>query len=301
MRISSMTAQQAMAAAVSRNLAEANRIQEQLATGKESRSYAGLKLDAATVVTSRAISLREAAYQRAADRATAAMDINDMHVGSLYESARSLRTALLSALGTGDSAGARAGLESLFSQARASLNARGVNGTVFSTMEGSPFPFSPRSLAELAALPNPDIFTPGAVRMTMRLGDDQLMPVGLTAREVGGDLVYAMHRLARIDLSGTIIDPADKPEIEAAIGELDVALEAIAGVRADNGRRLAEVDRLAEQSRGRALLMDRIVSAGEDVDAAKASTQLLATQSALEASYAVFGRFRDMSLADFLR
>jgi flagellar hook-associated protein 3 FlgL len=264
-------------------------------------NFADLGPEAVRTVATRTVASREADYAAAAARTGATLTIYDTNIGGLHDSASRFREVLLTAIGTGNGNGVSAELESLFGQTRSTLNAREGGRLMFAGTATESPPFTPASLGELAALPSADAALANDTgRVSVRLSDGHSLEYGLLADETGRNVVEAMRKVAGAGIPNGRMDDAQRAALTDALTALDAGLGDLRSVQARNGSRQGNVERAGTDARDRNTLLTKIVSDVEDADYAQIAASLIATQTALKASYSVFAQMREMSLTNYL-
>lgn len=303
MRISTVPMQGVLANAIQKNLEKVATLQRQVATGKTANSFADLGPEAVRTVATRTVAARESAYVAAAQRTSATLGIYDAQLTGLYDTASSFKETLLNAVGTGNANGIEPQMQALFGQARATLNAREGGRLLFAGTATDSEPFTVSSVADLTALPSAaDAFANDSGRASVRLSDGMAMTYGLHADETGLKVAEAIRKVAAagIPASGRLT-ASQITAVQDAIGVLDQGLKDVQAVQASNGRRQQDVETAGDNAKARNTLLTKIVSDVEDADYATVAAKLIATQTALQASYTIFSQSREMSLVNFLR
>jgi flagellar hook-associated protein 3 FlgL len=85
------------------------------------------------------------------------------------------------------------------------------------------------------------------------------------------------------------------------VGQINDGMKSLRAVRAEVGRRQAQVESMTDRAADRALIMERLVARNEDADMAEVASTLTQQQTTLQASYTVFSRLSNLSLVNFLR
>ncbi|MEW5967802.1 MAG: flagellar hook-associated protein FlgL [Pseudomonadota bacterium] len=119
----------------------------------------------------------------------------------------------------------------------------------------------------------------------------------------GVDVFDAIKDLIAV-LETPVATPADAAALAAGLAtagaDLDRALDNVLGVRASLGTRLQELDALDSAGTDRGVQYSAMLSEIEDLDYAKALTQLSQQQTTLEAAQASFVKISSLSLFNYI-
>lgn len=302
MRVSTLPLHAALSNAIQSNLSKAEALQRQLASGKRVNDHADLGPESARIVSIRSVAAREEAYAAASKRTAGTLQVYDAHLGQLHAVATRLRETLLTAVGTGNGHAVPSELEQAFAQVRSSLNAREGGVPLFAGTSGEAEALVTGSLAELVTVGSTTAaFGNDEGRASVVLADGRTLTFGIHADEAAEGLVEALRIAADASIPAGRLSDTDIGRLRDALDSLDVGLTQLSGARAANGRRQVEVDAAEQAARSRLDLMTKLVGEVEDADYAKVAAQLVATQTALQASLSVFAQMRELTLANYLR
>lgn len=300
-RVATIPLQRTMADAISRAQGLLATTQQRLSTGKKVSDFADLGTEAVRNLSAHSLLARQDAQTAVAKRVDTTMALYDAQLGGIESATGDLRTNILTAIGTGQSAGLQASVEAAFHQYRSALNAQEGGVPMFAGSQTDAPPFKPEQLADLVGKPASDAFGDDEVRASARVAEGVDVTYGITARDAGGGLYDAFRALAEMGTIGDKPTAAQLSALNTVVGQLDTGLSTLRAVNADNGRRQSQVDTLATRGEQRALVLKDVISTNEDADLGQVATDLAQQKTMLEASYSVFGQLSGLSLVQFLR
>ncbi|MBB4616668.1 flagellin [Sphingomonas abaci] len=300
-RIATIPLQQAQTAGMARATEKLNDVLNQLSSGKKASDLAGLGSDAVRSLSTRNMLARQEAQGKAASQIGTTLSLYATNIGAIDESVTSLRTALLTAAGTGNGTGVQGAITSAFQQVRNALNASDGEVSLFAGSQSQGAPFKPVTLADTVGATTATAFADDGVRASARVGDGIEMTYGVSARDLGGDLLQAFRTLAEAGDIGSTPTAAQVTAMTSAAEQIQKALAGVRSIDGDNGRKQAQVESLATRADERSTLLKGVISDAEDADYAQLSTELDQQQQVLKASYSVFSQVSKLSLTDYIR
>ena len=300
-RVATLAMHQALFGAIGRSQGKLAAAQLSMATHKKAVDFASLGTGTATTLSARALFTRLEAHKGVAERLGTTLALYDAHLSGTEEALSTLRSKLLGAVGTGQSAGLQGAVEEAFQRFRTSLNADEAGVPLFAGAQTQATPFIPSTLAETAGLSAAAAFANDTVKASAKVGEGQELTFGVTASDVGAELFTAFRTLAEAGAIGTSPTAAQKTALETAVGQINDGLNTLRAVWAENGRRQAQVETLTARGEERSLILQQLISRNEDANMAEVASTLAQQQSALEASYTVFARLSGLSLVNYLR
>ncbi len=300
-RVATIPMQTTLANAIQRSQQALNTSQLQLSTGKKVTDYAGLGLDAVRTLSARTMLSQQDSYQSVASRVSTTLSLYDANLNQIDSSLSDLRTQLMTALGTGDSPSLQTTIEGAFSDVRASLNATEGGVPLFAGSQTSDTPFVPKTLEDTVGLASADAFANDSVHQSARMGDGVDVQYGITASDVGTNLIPAFRTLAEAGPFGDKLTDDQKAAIQTALDQLDTGLSDVRNVNAANGRRQNQVDSLSTRASERSDLLTEVIGGVEDADLGQVAIDITQRQTVLEASYSVFAQLSSLSLTNYLK
>lgn len=300
-RVATMPMHRTLFDSVARSQSRLAETQQQMATGKKANNFAALGTEAVRTLSARTAAARQDAHAALARQVGTTLALYDAHLSDVESAGVSLKTRLLTAIGTGQSAGLQGAAEEAFAAFRTAMNADEAGILLFGGAQTGQPPFALSTLASAAGVPTGAAFRNDDIRASARLAEGFDLPVGLTASDVGSELFDAFRTIAEAGPIGDVPTPAQMAALQQVVGKLDDGLKTLRSHWAENGRRQAQVETLGERAGARSLILTNLIGENEDADLAAVASQLTLHRTALESSYAVFGRLSSLSLVNFLR
>ncbi len=285
---------------IGRSQARLAAAQVQLATGKKAQDYAALGTETVRNLSARGLLARHESHALVANRLETTLAIYDANIGGIDTAVSSLRTELLTAIGTGRAAGLQEAVEAAFQQYRSSLNASEGGAPLFAGSRTDEQPFLPATLADTAGMATADAFANDDVRASARVADGLDVQYGITASQLGEGLFGAFRTLAEAGPIGEVPTPAQISALQDAVAAIGGGLDQLRSVHAENGRHQKQVETLGVRAEERALVMKDLISRNEDADMARIASDLVQRRTVLEASYSAFAQLSGLSLVKFL-
>ena len=300
-RVATMPVQRTLADALQRGQQQLAESQLDLATRKKVRDYAGLGTETVRNLSARTLIARHEAFGTVGTMLGTTLQIYDANLVEIGNTVSTMRTEILTAIGTGRAPGLQESVEQAFRQFRASLNASEGGQPLFGGSRTDTPPFAPTDLAATLGLTPATAFMNDQVRASARVAEGVDVEHGLLASDFGSEMFEAFRTLAEAGSIGSVPTPAQMAKLNDAIGLIDTGLGALRNVSAKTGRRQVQVEKLALRAEERTLLLNDIISRSEDADLGKVANDIAQRKTTLEASYAVFAQLSQLSLAAYLR
>jgi len=298
-RIATIPQQRITANSIQRNQERLAVTQAQLASGRKANDLAALGSEAVRTLSTHSMLARAEAQSSVARQLGTTLALYDTAISGIETIGASLQQSLLTARGTGETAGLQDTIESGFAQFSALLNADEGGVPLFGGGQ-SAAPFAPAALADLSATPASD-FGNGPVRASARVADNLDMTYGITASDLGGRMAQVFRGLADAGPFTGALTMTQHDALKTAATALDEAMTGVRALNAENGHRQAKVETLATRADDRAILFKGIISANEDADLGQIAMDLSQQKTMLQASYSVFSQLSGLSLVDWLR
>jgi len=250
-RVATIPLQRTMSAAIQTSQQLLAKTQAQLSTGKKATDYASLGTEAVRNLSSRSLLARQEAYADVSARIGTTLALNDANMGSIDASAMQLKQDILTAIGTGGSAGLNESIKTSFDQFRAALNATDGGTSIFGGSRTDGPAFLPDTLAATIGTPATAAFANDDIKASARLSDNVDVEYGVTASDIGSKLYTAFQTLAAAGTIGDPPTPAQRASLSQAAGEIDAGLSSLRAVNAENGRKQAQSETLATRAAAR--------------------------------------------------
>jgi flagellar hook-associated protein 3 FlgL len=300
-RVASVPMQRSLFESISVSQRKLAEVQQQMATGKKASDFASLGIETMRNLSARTLLARQEAHAAVGTRIGTTLALMDSQMAGIEESMNKLRDGLLSAIGTNRADGLQEVAEEAFQRFRTGLNSDEAGQFLFAGSQTATAPFAPDTLAATAGMPTASAFRNDGVAAEARVSDGLDVTYGTTASAIGSQLFEAFRTLAEAGPIGAVPTPAQITAMNQAVGQLNEGMKTLRAAHAENGRRQAQVESLADRAAERTLILERLVAKNEDADMAEVASQLVQRQTSLEASYTLFGRLANLSLVNFLR
>lgn len=299
-RVATVPLQHSLSNAIQRSQQKLAAAQLQLNTDKKAPDYASLGTQAVRNLSAHSLVAREDAHSAVANQLGTTLSLYDANISGLDTLGGDLSQRILAAIGTGDSPGLQDAVNAAFDTFRSTLNASQGGVPLFGGSQTTP-PFTPKTLADTVGLDPAAAFTNDDVRASARVGDHLDVRYGVTASDLGSDMLAAFRTLAEAGTIGVKPTPAQTDALKTAMNQIKTALGGVRTVNAENGRKQAQLETLATRADQRSLVYKDIISRNEDADLGQVAIDLAQQKTVLQASYSVFSQLSGLSLINFLR
>ena len=300
-RVATVPLQLTLSNAIQRAQGALAKSQTELATQKKASDFSALGTETVRNLSAHTMLAQQSAQTAVSKGLGTTLSLYASNISNIESSASDLRQQILTAVGTGQAGGLQDAIDSAFQQFRNSLNGSEGGVPLFGGSQTSGNPFQPQNLTDVASMSASQAFTNDGVVASARVADGVDVTYGVTASGVGTDLYSAFQTLAAAGPIGNVATPAQLTALNQAMGQLDTGLSTVRAVDAENGRKQAQVDTLAERGDQRSLLLQGVISDNEDADLGQVAADLSQQQTVLQASYSVFSKLSGLSLVNYLR
>ena len=284
-----------------------DKTQERIASGKNANSYAGFGDQTQVLTATISANARNSAYATATKFAVTQTDLQDTQLTSLADLAARLKKAVSDAVSNNDGNTLMAQIESIFDQASAILNSKDANGEyIYSGGKTDTAPVTVNSLAALEALPSlTGVFSNGDLKKSVQVGDGITVSYGVTASDVGTDLMQMLKDIADFDAGASFSGSANLtgPQATFLSGAITTTDSVAAGLNAATAANGYVANRLTDaqtQQTAMNTLYKGFVSNIQDTNMADAATQLSLNQVQLQAAIQVTAGLHQLSLLNFM-
>jgi len=299
-RVATIPLQRTMASAISGAQEKLAITQKQLSTGKKATDFASLGTESVRNLSAHSLLEQQKAQANVAKRVGTTMSLYQGHIEGIQTATTALRQQILSAIGTGQSAGLQQAMDSSFSQMRSSLNASEGGTPLFGGSQLDRAPFSVTTLADAATVPVAQAFHDDNILASARVADGLDVTYGVNASSMATGIYDAYRAMAQIGPIGETLTDAQKTALAGVISKLDGGLKQLVAVNADNGRKQNQVEDLTTRGEERSLLLQQVIEDNEDADLGQVAIDLSQQKTVLEASYSVFSQLSSLSLVKYL-
>jgi flagellar hook-associated protein 3 FlgL len=286
-----------------------DKTQEQIASHKNSDTYAGFGNQTQVLTATIAANARNGAYTTATNFAVTQTDLQDTQLTSLASLAAQLKKAVSDAVANNDATTLMNQAKSIFDQASAILNTKDANGDyMYSGGKTDVAPMTATSLSDLAALPSASAaFANGDLKKSVQVADGTSVSYGITASDIGTGLMQALKDIANFDAGGTgdfdsasSLSAAQNTFLTNAITQTTTVNSDINAAAATNGYVSNRLTDAQTQQTSMDTLYKGFVSNIQDTNMAQAATQLSLNQTQLQAALQVTAGLHQLSLLNYL-
>lgn len=300
-RVATIPLQRTMSGAIMRSQEKLAITQTQLSTGKKAATFADLGTESVRNLSAHSLLARQEAQSTVSKRVGTTLSLYQANLEGIEDAVSDMKTSLMNAVGTGDSAGLQEAIQTAFDQFRTSLNASEGGTPLFGGSQVDQAPFSVDTLAGAAATPGASAFHNDTVRANARVADNVDVSYGIGASEIGANLYEAFRTLGGAGTIGSKLTDAQLDSIKQAMTQIDTGLGDLRAVNAENGRKQNQVDTLATRGDERSLVLKNVIQDNEDADLGQVAIDLAQNKSVLEASYSVFAQLSGLNLTNYLK
>lgn len=306
-RVASNAQSQYMLQQIQQASANLDQSQAQVASGKVSDDYAGLGDKVAILEAARSASTRADAYQTATQLAVTQTDLQNTQLTALSNLAAQLRQSVTTALANNDASTLMTQAQSIYDQAVQILNAKDANGNyLYGGDKDNVPPVTATTLSDLQALPSAsDAFQNGTVARSVNVGDGESVQIGLLASDIGTGLLQSLKDIADFNAGptgnfGSNLTGAQSTFLGNAIPSVTSVDQALNNQAAANGYTYNRLQDASDRQQSLSTLYKGFTSDLEDVDMAKAVSNLNQNQVALQAALQVTSQLNKISLLNYL-
>jgi len=275
--------------------------QQQLASGRKAETFSGLGVDASRSIPARNLSLQWQAHQSAAKVTATTLKLYDAQLGEVDNLATDLQTAVTLALGSGQADGLQQLAEEAWGRFRGALNSTEGAVALFAGSRTDTLPVKALNLSDTAGKTLSDLFANDDVKMTTRVAPGTDVKYGITASEVGTDIMEAFRDLADMGPIGRQPTTAQLTALSSVAKKLESGISTVRNINSGNGLRQNLLQQNEDMAQARQALFDEAASNVEDADLGQVAINISNYRAALEASFSLMGRLQNLSLANFLR
>ena len=286
-----------------------DKVQEQIASGKNANTYAGFGDKTQVLTATIAANARNTAYTNATKFAVTQTDLQDTQLTSLSSLAISLKKAVSDAVANNDGTTLMTQAQSIFEQASAILNSKDANGDyIYSGGKTDVPPVSVGSLAGLLPLIGASqAFANGDLKRSVQVADGVNVSYGMTASDIGTDLMQALKDIADFDAGGSgnfnaanTLNAAQNTFLSNTIAQVTTASTNLNATTASNGYVSNRLTDAQSQQGSLNTVYKKFTSDIQDTNMAEAATRLSLNQTQLQAALQVTAGLHQLSLLNYL-
>ena len=284
-------------------------LQEQIASGKKSNTYAGFGDKAQILTATISASARNDAYTNATKFAVTQTDLQDTQLTSLSSLSASLKKAVSDAVSNNDATTLMTQAQSIFDQAAAILNSKDANGDyIYAGGKTDVAPVTVGTLAGMVPLASASgAFANGNLTKSVQVADGVNVNYSLTASGVATGLMQALQDIAKFDAgpsgnfnAANTLNAAQNTFLTNAISQVTTVSTNLNATTAANGYVSNRLTDAQTQQASMTTLFKRFTSDIQDTNMAEAATQLSLDQTQLQAALQVTAQLHKLSLLNYL-
>ncbi|MEO8300472.1 MAG: flagellin [Rhizomicrobium sp.] len=286
-----------------------DKVQEQIASGKNANTYAGFGDKAQVLTATIAANARNTAYTNATKFSVTQTDLQDTQLTSLSSLATSLKKAVSDAVANNDATTLMTQAQSIFDQASAILNSKDANGDyIYSGGKTDVPPVSVGTLAGLQPLVTAsNAFANGDLKKSVQVADGVTVSYSLTASDIATGLMQSLKNIADFDAGGTgnfnaatSLTAAQNTFLSNSISQVTTVMTDLNATTASNGYVSNRLTDAQTQQDSMNTLYKRFTSDVQDTNMAEAATRLSLNQTQLQAALQVTAGLHQLSLLNYL-
>ncbi len=305
-RISTFGNNQTLLSELLRNQSNMLADQQQVTTGKVANDYKGLAAQTSTLLGAKSLKSRVDQYMAAGKQVQNTLDIYDNSIGVLDTVASDLKQTLQQALGNGEVYGLNELLSQTLNSTVTAMNTEVGGKYIFGGTRTDTPPVTVQSQSDLQSLAAAsDAYQNNDQKAVIQVDDGVSMQYGILANDVSEPLMSVLKAFADFNagpngpLDGKL-NATQTAFIQTQLANLDSARQSILNAQVANGVRQKSLDNILTQHDSTSVVVTGMISDIEDVDIAKAVTNLNNDQTALQASYKAMATLSRLSLLNFL-
>ena len=286
-----------------------DKTQEQIASTKKATTYAGFGGQTQVLTATLSVNARNDSYATATKFAVTQVDLQDTQLTSLASLTATLKKAISDSVANNDGTTLMTQAQSIFTQASAILNSKDANGDyIYSGGKTDVAPLAVNSLAALQAAPSTAAaFANGTLKKSVQVADGVNVSYGVTASDIGTDLMQALKDIATFDAGGSgnfnaasSLSSAQNTFLTNAIGQVTTTAINLNAKTAANGYVSNQLTDAQTQQASLNTLYKGFASDIQDTNMADAATQLSLNQTQLQAALQVTAGLHKLSLLNYL-
>jgi flagellar hook-associated protein 3 FlgL len=280
--------------------------QMQIATGKVGDQFADAKDKAGVLAAAKMKSADVEANTATTKEVLTKLNLQDLHLQQLSDLSARLRTAIGEALSANKAPALMEDVKNLYNEAVGILNTRVDGKYIYGGSRTDQPPVNATDLASLVAAPTiADIFDNTDLKQTQRIDENETLETGLTASDIGTDLMQMFKDIAAFDVGAggpfvmelTAAQATFLTTQHVALPDIQKDINTIAAI---NGTRHEQATVALDRHESLAAYFTKFIGDIEDVDLAEAIARLNQDQVAAEAAGRMIAQVNQLSLLNFL-
>ncbi len=294
-----------------------NEANNQLSTGKKATDLRGFASDSQTLVAARTVKVQTESYIKLNENLSRKLDTQNLYLTSTADVADTARQAIANAVTNNTGSSLMETLKLQFSAAVESLNGQNEGQYLFSGSQTSTKPVSATSLSALTAPATvASIFQNDSEVQTSRLNDATSVTTGLTASDIGTDLMTVFKNIQDYYVANTVTVPGPPSTTTYPFGStltqaettfLNTQMQSFASAHggltdraALNGAVANSVAATIKSQKARVDTIDSMTSDLSGINEAETVSRLRLAQQAVQAGAQVFLALKSSSLLNYI-
>lgn len=294
-----------------------NEANTQLSTGKKATDLRGFASDSQTLVAARTVKVQTESYIKLNENLSRKLDTQNLYLTSTADVADTARQAIANAVANNTGSSLMETLKLQFSAAVESLNGQNEGQYLFSGSQTSTKPVSATSLSALTAPATvASIFQNDSEVQTSRLNDATSVTTGLTASDIGTDLMTVFKNIQDYYVANTVtvpgppstttypfgstLTPAETTFLNTQMQAFALAHGGLTDRAALNGAVANSVASTIKSQKARVDTIDSMTSELSGINEAETVSRLRLAQQAVQAGAQVFLALKSSSLLNYI-
>jgi flagellar hook-associated protein 3 FlgL len=294
-----------------------NEANTQLSTGKKATDLRGFASDSQTLVAARTVKVQTESYIKLNENLSRKLDTQNLYLTSTADVADTARQAIANAVANNTGSSLMETLKLQFSAAVESLNGQNEGQYLFSGSQTSTKPVSATSLSALTAPATvASIFQNDSEVQTSRLNDATSVTTGLTASDIGTDLMTVFKNIQDYYVANTVtvpgppstttypfgstLTPAETTFLNTQMQSFASAHSGLTDRAALNGAIANGVATTITSQKARVDSIDSMTSDLSGINEAETVSRLRLAQQAVQAGAQVFLALKSSSLLNYI-
>lgn len=294
-----------------------NEANNQLSTGKKATDLRGFSSDSQTLVAARTLKVQSESYIKLNENLSRKLDTQNIYLTSTADNADAARQSIANAIANNTGTSLMETLKLQFSAAVDSLNGQHEGQYLFSGSKTSTQPVSATAMSDLASPATvASIFQNDAEVQTSRLNDATSVTTGVTASDIGTDLMTVFKNIQDYYVANTVTVPGPPATTTYPFGStltaaettfLTTQMKGLASAHSGltdraalNGAVSNSVATTITSQKARVDAIDSMTSDLSGINEAETVSRLRLAQQAVQAGAQVFLALKSSSLLNYL-
>ncbi len=305
-RVGSLSISQSLMSEYSRIQVRSQKTQEQISSGKVGDQFADAKDKAGVLAAAKMKAADIEAFAASTKEAASRLDLQDVHLQELSDISARLREAIGDALSTTHAPAFMEQVKNLYNDTVRLLNSKVDGKYIYGGSRTDQPPVNAPALSDLLAAPTvASVFDNTDLKQTQRIDENETLETGMTASDMGTDLMQMFKDIAAFDAGvngpfGMDVTAAQTTFLSTEHVAAPAVQSGINELAAINGSRAQQVSTTLDRHEGMTAYFTKFIGDIEDVDLASAVARLNQDQVAAEAAGRMIAQINQLSLLNFL-